>query len=189
MVAAYRYLGCRADRCLVGGRCLVKLLTSHFKNDYYLVMYHNCKDGPQRAFREAQGSVETDAIRMLPGVIARPEHGMAVELQSGGMFGCSKSVQVDQRGGGQEPFTVTSSFAMTLNRPSRLSQHGTSNKHSRLVCPDKAWPHSSHKTFTQCCNPRPARDCLIVNYFLSSHGHHELLDDVTSAFRDRQCGP
>ena len=116
MVAAYRYSGSRADRCLVGGRCLVKLLTSHFTNDYYLVMYHNCKDGPQRAFREAQGSVETDAIRMLPGVIARAEHGMAVELQSGGMFGCSKSVQVDQRGGGQEPFTVPSSFAMTLNQ-------------------------------------------------------------------------
>jgi hypothetical protein len=44
----------------------------------YLVMYHSCKDksGPQQVFREAQGLAEMEAIRMLPDVMARVQHGM-----------------------------------------------------------------------------------------------------------------
>ena len=46
----------------------------------YLVMYHSCEDmsGPQQMFREAQGlaGAGADAIRMLPDVMARVQHGM-----------------------------------------------------------------------------------------------------------------
>lgn len=50
-------------------------------------MYHSWKDmnGPQQMFREAQGLAGTDAIRMLPDVMARVQHGMGhgqAKLQS-----------------------------------------------------------------------------------------------------------
>lgn len=69
-------------------------------------MYHGgqVKDGPRQACRRWQGlrTTQTKAIRMLPDVMARVQHGMG-HVQSScscsDMFGCSESLQVDQIGG------------------------------------------------------------------------------------------
>jgi hypothetical protein len=102
----------------------------------YLVMYHSCKDksGPQQVFREAQGLAEMVAIRMLPDVMARVQHGMGH-----GQSSCSRNRMLWLQQITPSGSTRRRGDFLTLHRPIKIrlstaiAQH-TITDNSRSLC-------------------------------------------------------